>query len=132
MLVLGVVGGAPLPLFIGWARMGKNAMLGWWLGGEWSRRKEEIRGQRPGRRRSWGLAILGLICIASGGGFRKYDQTWMCSSWFGPNHWFQAHAVWHVMCAFAILYLYLFFRSEVFNLEGYGVGGGDTGEVRSR
>ncbi|GMH75135.1 hypothetical protein TrRE_jg10372 [Triparma retinervis] len=122
-LILGVVGGAPIPLFIGWGRMGKNLVLGWWRGEEWKKSQEEIRAARGAtRRRSWGLALAALLCIAFGGAFRQYDQTWMCTSWFGPSHWFQAHAMWHVMCAFAILLLYFFFRSEIFffNTEKFG------------
>ena len=114
--------------------MGKNFVLGWWRGEEWKKSQEEIRAARGAtRRRSWGLALAALLCIAFGGAFRQYDQTWMCTSWFGPSHWFQAHAMWHVMCAFAILLLYFFFRSEIFffNTEKFG-GREEKWEERER
>ena len=43
----------------------------------------------------------------------------MCTEVWGPHHWFQAHAVWHVGCALAVMFVYLFLRSEVFNMYGY-------------
>jgi hypothetical protein len=30
-----------------------------------------------------------------------------------PTHWFQTHAVWHIMTATSIFFVYLFFRSEL-------------------
>ncbi|GMH87940.1 hypothetical protein TrVE_jg6857 [Triparma verrucosa] len=119
-LILGVVVGVPFPFFIGIARMLKNTIGGCILGKEWLKRIEKKEKEREvRRRRSWGLAILALISILAGKLFREYDQTWMCSDWFGPHHWFQGHALWHVFCAFAVLFVYLFFRSEVFNIYGY-------------
>lgn len=130
MLMLGVVCGVPLPFVIGLMRMAKNLILGYVMREEWLKVKEEKRKEREAkgvrRRRSWGLAISALMSIGGGGLFRSFDQTWMCEDWFGPHHWFQAHAVWHAMCAMAVLFVYLFLRSEVFNMYGY-MGGYEGG-----
>ncbi|GMH81945.1 hypothetical protein TL16_g09097 [Triparma laevis f. inornata] len=123
-LILGVVGGVPIPFIFGIIRIIKNNILGCFCGREWRREKKEQRrarhnGQGVRRRRSWGLGIIALITMLTAKYFRSGDEEWMCTEVWGPHHWFQAHAVWHVGCALAVMFVYLFLRSEVFNMYGY-------------
>ena len=88
-------------------------------------RKEVRKEQFARRRRSWGLGLLALVNIVIAKEFRGGDMTYMCDEWWGPHHKIQAHAIWHTGCSFAILFCYLFLRSEVFNNSaGRGMCGG--------
>ena len=123
-LIFGIVGGVPIPLIFGLIRMTKNRLLGLFCGAEWrkaKRLKRQARNNGKGvrRRRSWGLGVLALVCIVGAKWFRNGDTTWMCTDVWGPESWFQAHAVWHSGCALAVMFVYLFLRSEVFNMYGY-------------
>eukprot|EP00948_MAST-09A_sp_MAST-9A-sp1_P002392 g2392.t1 len=68
-------------------------------------------------RHSWGLYVLGLLSIAYGVFCRYADMNFACDEWTGPESFIQFHAMWHTFCSFAILFVYLFMRSEDFSVK---------------
>jgi len=117
-LIVAVVGLVPLPFLFGIIRMLKNTVLGFVCGNDWADKRNKRRSWRKERhgirrRRSWGLGISALICMLGAYYFRMHDEDWMCTDLWGPHEFMQAHAIWHTGCAFAVLFVYCFLRSEV-------------------
>lgn len=54
---------------------------------------------------------LALICLGAGYGFR---QVGVSKKYCFPDSWFQFHAMWHILTALPLLWIYLFFRSETY------------------
>eukprot|EP00520_Triparma_pacifica_P013230 CAMPEP_0118642378 /NCGR_PEP_ID=MMETSP0785-20121206/5803_1 /TAXON_ID=91992 /ORGANISM="Bolidomonas pacifica, Strain CCMP 1866" /LENGTH=202 /DNA_ID=CAMNT_0006533925 /DNA_START=685 /DNA_END=1293 /DNA_ORIENTATION=- len=124
MMILAILGMLPLPLVFGVIRMVKNLFVGLVCGKEKLTKdnsRREWRKERLGirRRRSWGLGIMALFCIILAKYCRDKDTGYLCLETWGPHHFMQAHAIWHCGCAFAVLFVYLFLRSEVFNMYSY-------------
>jgi len=65
------------------------------------------------------LGFLSLVSILLAKWFRDMDSGFLCLEAWGPHSFFQAHALWHTFCALAVLFCYLFLRSEVFNIYLY-------------
>eukprot|EP00518_Triparma_eleuthera_P009657 CAMPEP_0182489754 /NCGR_PEP_ID=MMETSP1319-20130603/49062_1 /TAXON_ID=172717 /ORGANISM="Bolidomonas pacifica, Strain RCC208" /LENGTH=359 /DNA_ID=CAMNT_0024691879 /DNA_START=240 /DNA_END=1319 /DNA_ORIENTATION=+ len=123
MMIGAIVGLVPVPLLFGFIRMLKNKVLGLVCGKVWlkarNERRKELKDLGVRRRRSWGLGICALISMCGAYWFRKGDTSWICTDLWGPSSGMQAHAIWHSGCAMAVLFVYLFLRSEVFSLYGY-------------
>ena len=123
MLIAAIVGLVPVPLLFGFIRMLKNKVLAIVCGKVWlkarNQKRKELRELGVRRRRSWGLGICALISMVGAYWFRKGDTSWICTDVWGPSSGMQAHAIWHSGCAMAVLFVYLFLRSEVFSLYGY-------------
>jgi len=132
LMILAIVGLIPLPLVVGYLRMAKNALLSHFVT-RTALENVTLKRAESGtarRRRSWGLGILALLCIVVAKKFRDLDTGTACLEWWGPHSFMQAHAIWHCFCSFAVLFCYLFLRSEVFNLYAYNTkneegGGGE-------
>lgn len=139
IMILAVFVMGPVPFFFGIIRMSKNLVLKWWkkdsddgvgvgdntqLGEhvddddkvEW---EESTPNNPPRRRRSWGLGFLSLFCILLAKWFRDMDTGFLCLETWGPRSFFQAHALWHTFCALSVFFIYLFLRSEVFNIYAF-------------
>ncbi len=60
--------------------------------------------------RGWRFLLLAVLSLVIGFICWQLDKTGV---WCNPTSFFQGHSLWHLFCGLALLFTYLFLRSEV-------------------